>query len=573
VIGEDEMFVATFYSYKGGVGRTSALVNVAHRLVRRGKRVFILDFDLEAPGIDSYGLVTTAVTTPGLVEYISAFTTTGKIPELKEFVLPSTLPEAAGRLFVMRGGRKDESYKAALGQLDWKVLYKQRKGFLVMENLKAAIEKIYTPDYLLIDARTGLTDISGICTLQLPHLVVLLFSLNEQSVSGVSGVLQSIRGNKLNREIQTLLVASPVPDMTEWVEARSARFNSARKAMGNPADVVVPYDPFLAFGEYIVDGQSEGQTKSHLGKAYDLLADKLIAANRSDIITLLKRAKELMEEGQHDLAESHYRGVVDAIPDSLEAWVELGKFEKLRGRLERACEHFEKAYSINPIDCEVLAQLTSTYGYFDRDRCKRYNQEFLKCDQKADRIHRVSQALLNAGLAEIAQEGLMLVTSLEPKNNTALIDLAQAHMQLRHYRQAVDVYNRGLKLDPNSLVCAYNLGVAYQRLEDPRSLEFYQKAIDIFEQSKQPLEKNQLANAYEAMSRAYIAVGRIQRGLELLEEALAVAKEGLVARIFSSTTYEYLPKAKFVSEVSLRLQDLHRKFKGHAFEGKARLPN
>ena len=43
----------TFYSYKGGVGRTLALVNVANRLVEFGKKVCILDFDLEAPGLQS----------------------------------------------------------------------------------------------------------------------------------------------------------------------------------------------------------------------------------------------------------------------------------------------------------------------------------------------------------------------------------------------------------------------------------------------------------------------------------------------------------------------------------------
>src|SRR5438876_11873823 len=121
------MFVVTFYSYKGGVGRTSALVNVAYRLARRGKRVFVLDFDLEAPGIDSYGLAKTDISTPGLVEYISAFTATGKVPNLRDFVLDSTLPGTAGKLFLMRGGKKDDAYKSALGQLDWKILYRQRK--------------------------------------------------------------------------------------------------------------------------------------------------------------------------------------------------------------------------------------------------------------------------------------------------------------------------------------------------------------------------------------------------------------------------------------------------------------
>ncbi len=46
--------VYTFYSYKGGVGRSMALVNVAALLAKWGKRVLIVDWDLEAPGIEKY---------------------------------------------------------------------------------------------------------------------------------------------------------------------------------------------------------------------------------------------------------------------------------------------------------------------------------------------------------------------------------------------------------------------------------------------------------------------------------------------------------------------------------------
>ena len=42
------MKTLTFYSYKGGVGRSLALVNIATRLSEFGKKVCIIDFDLEA---------------------------------------------------------------------------------------------------------------------------------------------------------------------------------------------------------------------------------------------------------------------------------------------------------------------------------------------------------------------------------------------------------------------------------------------------------------------------------------------------------------------------------------------
>ena len=48
------MYVTTFYSFKGGVGRTMALVNSAVTLALRGRRVLVVDFDVEAPGLDTF---------------------------------------------------------------------------------------------------------------------------------------------------------------------------------------------------------------------------------------------------------------------------------------------------------------------------------------------------------------------------------------------------------------------------------------------------------------------------------------------------------------------------------------
>lgn len=43
-----------FFSFKGGVGRTSAMMNTARHLAKQKKRVLCIDFDLAAPGIDIF---------------------------------------------------------------------------------------------------------------------------------------------------------------------------------------------------------------------------------------------------------------------------------------------------------------------------------------------------------------------------------------------------------------------------------------------------------------------------------------------------------------------------------------
>src|SRR5262249_58116074 len=46
--------VITFYSYKGGAGRTMALANVAWILASSGYRVLAVDWDLESPGLHRF---------------------------------------------------------------------------------------------------------------------------------------------------------------------------------------------------------------------------------------------------------------------------------------------------------------------------------------------------------------------------------------------------------------------------------------------------------------------------------------------------------------------------------------
>ena len=61
------MYVTTFYSFKGGVGRTMALVNSGVELAKRGRKVLLVDFDLEAPGLDTFEAVKPKKTAPGIV--------------------------------------------------------------------------------------------------------------------------------------------------------------------------------------------------------------------------------------------------------------------------------------------------------------------------------------------------------------------------------------------------------------------------------------------------------------------------------------------------------------------------
>lgn len=187
--------IVTFYSYKGGVGRTLALANVGALLCRWGYKVLCVDWDLEAPGlhlyfegwIDSETRSNGSRTQPGLTELIQAHVD-GTKPKWNDFLTAVRFPETDQPLQLMTAGRQDESYINRMQGLDWSRLYEENHLGNFLEALRAEWKKEF--DFVLIDSRTGITDIGGICTVQLPDLLVLLFTANKQSLVGSLDVVQ-----------------------------------------------------------------------------------------------------------------------------------------------------------------------------------------------------------------------------------------------------------------------------------------------------------------------------------------------------------------------------------------------
>jgi MinD-like ATPase involved in chromosome partitioning or flagellar assembly len=212
------MYIVTFYSYKGGTGRSMALVNTAVDLVKSGLRVLIVDFDLEAPGIDTFKLPKSRKKTKGIVDFVLDYLATGQAPDLMSYVYKSPVPDIDGELWIMPAGKADDRYDQRFKSIDWHNLYEQNDGFVLFEDLKAQWNSLLRPDYVLIDSRTGHTDVSGICTRQLPDSVVLCFFPNEQNRRGLVTVVNQIRkesSSDRKKEINIHFVMSNVPELDD----------------------------------------------------------------------------------------------------------------------------------------------------------------------------------------------------------------------------------------------------------------------------------------------------------------------------------------------------------------------
>ncbi|WP_405592745.1 FxSxx-COOH system tetratricopeptide repeat protein [Streptomyces sp. NBC_01092] len=294
--------IVTFYSYKGGTGRTMALANVAWILAANGKRVLAVDWDLEAPGLHRFFHPFLDPATLGA--------TTGVIDMLKEYAwaavgdgfdgiderppdwhldyariqrhavsLDWPFPEP-GTLDMVSAGRQDRDYSALVSTFDWDHFYDDLGGGLFFDALRENMRQNY--DYVLIDSRTGLSDIADICTAHLPDVLVDCFTLSSQSIDGAASVAHDIHDRFRRRRIRIL----PVPmriDEGEKEKADAGRALARAKFDGFPSgmtedeltsywgSVEVPYRPYYAYEETLATFGDEAGNATSLLSAFERL--------------------------------------------------------------------------------------------------------------------------------------------------------------------------------------------------------------------------------------------------------------------------------------------------------------
>lgn len=298
--------ICTFYSYKGGVGRSMAMANVADLLARGGLRVLMIDFDLEAPGLEQFFQVNyeRIRRQTGLLDLLLAYkrsmsTAAGAdaaFRDLSHFICPiyeKPLP-GGGRLDLLPAGQRQDReqlarYALNLRSFDWQDFYFNWEGELFFEWLRREL----TPEryqVVLVDSRTGVTEMGGICGYQLADVIVMMCAANHQNVQGTVNMLADFRSPTVEalrggRPLQVIVVPARVEQRDPaLLNAFFARFDEAFKAHESPAlhelglsfrDLMVPYEPLCAFEEQVVSDPERRQSQGTIGLAFARLAKTL----------------------------------------------------------------------------------------------------------------------------------------------------------------------------------------------------------------------------------------------------------------------------------------------------------
>jgi MinD-like ATPase involved in chromosome partitioning or flagellar assembly len=284
--------IVTSYSYKGGVGRTMALANIAVQLSRKGNRVLMVDWDLEAPGLINYFIgeetqqktkvsVKHAQDDGGLFALLQEgydhangvvassawrrkITVLSVPPEPASFSNPT--PPTPGRLDLLASGYGRRNYSTVLADFSWKEFFARQHGADWLESLRKDWSASY--DFILIDSRTGLTDSGGVCTVQMPDFLVLVFTANDQSLINALKVVEAVEEARKPFPFERGPLAV-VPLLSRWdgktevdlAEIWMKRVSEQVRALTSlwlpkkfkPRDFLektrIPHVPFFSFGE------------------------------------------------------------------------------------------------------------------------------------------------------------------------------------------------------------------------------------------------------------------------------------------------------------------------------------
>lgn len=272
--------VLSFYSFKGGVGRTTALAAFAIRRARAGERVVVLDLDFEAPGAGV--LLDPGEGIPGaswgVLDYLVERPLLNRNLPLRDYYHACARENVtgSGEILVFPAARLDDSFLPKSSRVDLEPSAGATDHPLV--HLLRQVREELAPDWLLLDCRAGISEAAGLVVNGLTHLNVLFGTTSEQSWQGLQMVLTYAGAERIRSgrsQIECLLVQAMAPEESSTREfaridflARSDEEFSARYYAEDPQDpdddqywyvrdresefaphvpVVIPYMAKLAF--------------------------------------------------------------------------------------------------------------------------------------------------------------------------------------------------------------------------------------------------------------------------------------------------------------------------------------
>jgi hypothetical protein len=188
-------------------------------------KVAVIDFDLEAPGLH-YKFSTSEGAAPlpvkvGVVDYLHNIVNDGQVlGSIRNFIISVDVPGASRPYIDLMpaGAVLSKEYWLKLSGINWHDLFYSpgASGVQIFVDLKNRIEDELNPDFLLIDSRTGITEMGGVATTLLADKIVCLVLPSNENLEGARAVLRSLKRSQReggSDQVEIIVALSRLPDL------------------------------------------------------------------------------------------------------------------------------------------------------------------------------------------------------------------------------------------------------------------------------------------------------------------------------------------------------------------------
>jgi MinD-like ATPase involved in chromosome partitioning or flagellar assembly len=474
------MKTITFYSYKGGVGRTLTLVNIAKRLLEFNKKVCILDLDIEAPGIQFkfQDYIGNRKIENGIVDYIYDFSKNGILNEnLDKYIFEINIGKNNFAL-IPSGNIDSEDYWMKLSSIDWyKLLYIKGEGIPFFIDLKERIKKQINPDYLLIDSRTGITEISSISLSILSDSVVVVASNNEENISGASRVINGLTNpnNFVNGKLPNIyFVLSRIPTNPEKPEDKQNelllvnkikdKLNTFLKSKGNNYEIkelsIIHSDRDLELKESFKIGYETDLQINPISLDYLQIFNRIIKLTPSERkkFNNIKESEKLVEKAKKNLNRTQaIEQLTEAISlnnENFDAYVWRGYNNYLEKKFNKSIEDFNKVLIKNPLRREALIWRGVAFRKIDQ-----YEKALEDLDRARSYFGDEEQILIEIAnvyseKGDIVNAEKFYLLALEVNRNNAIIcnNISNFYKKVGKLELALKYIYQSLTLNPKSAI-------------------------------------------------------------------------------------------------------------------------
>ncbi len=529
------MRTVTFYSYKGGVGRTLALANVAEYLAMFKKRVCLIDFDLEAPGLnykleEKTGKDIDIPYQKGIVDYMHYFFVesqqTAFRKNLKEFTIDVTFPNHKHTpvTYIPAGNVKYADYWKKLSELEWHKFFNEGKryGIPFFLELKARIEKELKPDILLIDCRTGISEILGFTTSILADHAVVLGANNKENLDGCILVMKSLAKSenhihKKPLKLHFVQTRIPYPEnegerLREKKQLKDVKEKLDESLGENTIEkvLVIHSDRELLWEEKLkISGDRKEPIVQDYLNLFDAVTDGFLNRREEEKLNVIIKAEELFNKAYRERGlNKKLKWLNESIklnptPNAYHLRAIIYKGQDL---YNEALEDYEKAITLNSEDALIFYNRGVLYNSDSK------HEEALQDYNKAIELNpKFSFAYINRGI---------LYSKLGGKNEEALQD-----------------FNKAIEIDSLSDKAYFNRGVLYSNLgKNEEALQDFNKAIEI---------DSEYADAYNNRADLLRKMGEYEQAFQNINKALMIDSNdaythSTLAEIYAETGEETL---------------------------------